>query len=310
MVSEISAPKVVIICGPTGVGKTAVAIELAEAFEGEIISADSMQIYKHMNIGTAKPGPHEQGRVPHHMIDIIDPNEPFDARRFAKMAQGIIIKLHERHIVPFVVGGTGLYIKALVYGLFQAKSPDPGIRIRLRQEAKIHGTAFLHERLSRCDPAAAERIHPNDTYRLIRALQVYEEAGKTISEFHHEHRFRHQAFRVLKIGLEMSRETLYDRINCRVDAMIEEGLVDEVKALLRAGYTADLKSMQAIGYRHVADFIQGRLSWNEMLRTLKRDTRRYAKRQLTWFRADQDILWVKPEDFIEMRRWINHFLKE
>lgn len=306
---EISAPKVVIICGPTGVGKTALAIELAEAFEAEIISADSMQIYKRMNIGTAKPKPNEQDRVFHHMIDIIDPNESFDARQYAKMAHGTIMRLHKRNIAPFVVGGTGLYIKALVYGLFQAEPVDSGIRIRLNREARTHGTAFLYERLSRCDSEAAKRIHPNDTYRLIRALEVYEETGKMISEYHREHRFRRQTFPVLNIGLDMERKTLYERINCRVDLMIEEGLVDEVKSLLDAGCSPALKSMQAIGYRHGVNFIQGRLSWDEMLRTLKRDTRRYAKRQLTWFRADPDILWFTPDDFNEIHRRINRFLK-
>ena len=307
---EISAPKIVIICGPTGVGKTAVALDLAEAFRAEIVSADSMQIHKHMNIGTAKPKLHEQSRVPHHMIDIKNPDESFDARQFAETSHGIIMKLHERNVATFVVGGTGLYIKALVYGLFQTGILNSGIRIRLRQEAQIHGTEFLYQRLIQFDPEAAKRIHPNDTYRLIRALEVYEETGKKISEYHHEHSFRHPAFRVLKIGLDMERKTLYDRINSRVESMMEEGLVDEVRDLLHKGYTANLKSMQAIGYRHVVDFIQERLPYNETLRTLKRDTRRYAKRQLTWFRADPDVLWFQPDELNEMHRRINRFLKE
>ncbi|MEE8553598.1 MAG: tRNA (adenosine(37)-N6)-dimethylallyltransferase MiaA [Desulfobacterales bacterium] len=305
----IVKPNVIVICGPTALGKTSIAIDLARTFKGEIVGADSMQIYRHMNIGTAKPTPDEQSIVPHHMIDIVDPNEPFDARQFAIMAHEKIMDLHARRVSPFVIGGTGLYIKALLHGLFEAMPADPDVRTRLKQEAEIHGTDFLHKRLSQLDSATAKRIHPNDTYRILRALEVYELTGKTISELQGEHSFTDKPFRVLKIGLHMDREIIYDRINRRVDAMIDSGLVNEVKGLLGMGYSADLKSMQSIGYRHMVDFIEGHSSWEEALRTLKRDTRRYAKRQLTWFKADSAIVWKEPGQLKEIRRTIEKFLQ-
>ncbi len=305
----IVKPNVIVICGPTALGKTSIAIDLARTFKGEIVGADSMQIHRHMNIGTAKPTPDEQSIVPHHMIDIVDPNEPFDARQFAIMAHEKIMDLHARRVSPFVIGGTGLYIKALLHGLFEAMPADPDVRTRLKQEAEIHGTDFLHKRLSQLDSATAKRIHPNDTYRILRALEVYELTGKTISELQGEHSFTDKPFRVLKIGLHMDREIIYDRINRRVDAMIDSGLVNEVKGLLGMGYSADLKSMQSIGYRHMVDFIEGHSSWEEALRTLKRDTRRYAKRQLTWFKADSAIVWKEPGQLKEIRRTIEKFLQ-
>lgn len=309
MSPNVEKPNVIVICGPTALGKTSIAIDLARTFSGEIIGADSMQIYRHMNIGTAKPTHDEQSRVPHHMIDIVDPDEPFDARRFAIMAHEKIMDLHARRVSPFVIGGTGLYIKALLHGLFEAMPADPGVRARLKQEAEIHGTGFLHKRLKQKDSATAIRIHPNDTYRILRALEVYELTGKTISELQSEHSFTDQPFRVLKIGLHLDRNIIYDRINRRVDAMIDSGLEDEVKGLLGMGYSADLKSMQSIGYRHMVDFIEGHSSWEEALRTLKRDTRRYAKRQLTWFKADSAIVWKEPGQLKEIRRTIEKFLQ-
>lgn len=297
------------VCGPTGIGKTSTGIEIAGVFNGEIISADSMQVYRYMNIGTAKPTTDERARVRHHLIDIIDPVESFDAAQFVKSAHKVIIELHGRGITPFVVGGTGLYIKALVHGLFRAKPADKNIRMRLKKEAVVHGTDFIYKRLSECDPDSAERIHPNDTYRIIRALEIYETTEKAISKYHREHKFADSPFKVLKIGLQINREALYDRINRRVDAMVDAEFVDEVKGLLEKGYSADLKSMQAIGYRHMIDFIEGRISWDEALRTLKRDTRRYAKRQLTWFRADPEIVWVEPEQVKDIHGLIKSFLR-
>jgi tRNA dimethylallyltransferase len=196
-----------------------------------------------------------------------------------------------------------------LHGLFDAKPADSDVRTRLKQEAEIHGTGFLHKRLSKQDSATAKRIHPNDTYRILRALEVYELTGKTISELQGVHRFTDNPFRVLKIGLHMDREIIYDRINRRVDAMIDSGLVDEVKDLLDMGYSADLKSMQSIGYRHMVEFIEGHSSWEEALRTLKRDTRRYAKRQLTWFKADSEIVWKEPGQLKEIRKTIEKFLQ-
>ncbi|QTA91385.1 tRNA (adenosine(37)-N6)-dimethylallyltransferase MiaA [Desulfonema magnum] len=300
---------VVIICGPTGVGKTSVAIKIAKMFDGEIIGADSMQIYKYMDIGTAKPTPDEQACIPHHMIDIVEPDEPFDAAKFAKMARKKIMELHQRKIMPFVVGGTGLYIKSLTQGMFRDAPSDPDIRRRLKQEAALSGSAFLHERLGQYDPETAERLHPNDIFRIVRALEVYEITGRTISDHHREHRFADAPFNVLKIGLHKDREMLYHRIESRVDAMIEQGLSDEVGKLFDMGYSENLKSMQSIGYRHIADFLRGRLSYDEALRTLKRDTRRYAKRQLTWFKADSEIEWRDPEETEDILGLVSDFVK-
>ena len=312
MNSDRSKPKVIVICGPTGAGKTSAAIEIAGKFKGEIINADSMQIYKYMDIGTAKPTPDEQARVKHHMIDIVYPDESFDAAMYAKMARETVMKLDKQNIVSFGVGGTGFYIKALLHGLFTgpAKGWDVNVRERLKGEAAVHGAAFLHTRLSKCDPIAAENIHPNDTYRIIRALEVYEITGKSISECHEEHRFADEPFKVLTIGLDINREILYDRINSRVDAMIDAGLIDEVKWLLDKGYSENLKPMQSIGYRHAVDYIKARISWDETLSTLKRDTRRYAKRQMTWFKADLRIAWIKPEQLEDIVRLIKKFLAE
>ena len=302
-------PKIIIICGPTALGKTSTAINLAGTFNGEIIGADSMQIYRYMDIGTAKPTTDEQSRVAHHMIDLIDPDEHFDARQFAEMANEKIIKLYAGDVTPFVVGGTGLYIKALVHGLFKTGRADIRARERLQEQARIYGADSLYQKLRRHDPDTAERIHPNDSYRIIRALEVYELTGKPITAFQREHGFKDHRFRALKIGLHINREVLYDRINHRVDAMIDSGFLDEVKRLLEMGYSDDLKSMQSIGYRHLIDFIKGRCSWDETLRTLKRDTRRYAKRQLTWFKADPEIVWREPGQLREIQRLIKKFLQ-
>jgi tRNA dimethylallyltransferase len=309
MCAKVSKSNVVVICGPTATGKTVVAIDLAATFDAEIVSADSMQVYRHMDIGTAKPTPNEQAAVPHHMIDIIDPDEHLDARQYSRMAGEKITGLHARGITPFVVGGTGFYIKALLYGLFEGGPSDSGIRQRLKEEAGDRGNGFLHSRLEKCDPEAAGRLHPNDTYRVIRALEVYELTGEPISRYHREHRFAERPFNVLKIGLNLNRDILYDRINLRVDAMVAAGLLDEVKGLLDRGYAGDLKSMQSIGYRHMVGCINGKYPWDEILRTLKRDTRRYAKRQLTWFKSDPEILWSEPENVNDMRRKIKKFLQ-
>jgi len=302
-------PKIIIICGPTALGKTSMAIKVAEIFNGEIIGADSMQIYRYMDIGTAKPTADEQSHVAHHMIDLIDPDEHFDARQFAEMAYEKIIRLYTRGITPFVVGGTGLYIKALVHGLFKSGPSDIQVRERLQEQARIYGVDFLHQKLRRYDPDTSERIHANDSYRIIRALEVNELTGKSITELQQDHGFKENRFNALKIGLHIKRELLYDRIDRRADAMIDSGFFDEVNRLLGMGYSDDLKSMQSIGYRHLIDFIKGRCSWDETLRTLKRDTRRYAKRQLTWFKTEPEIVWKEPGQLREICQLIKKFLQ-
>ena len=303
-------PKIIIVCGPTGIGKTTVAIDLAQHFEGQIIGADSMQVYKYMDIGTAKPTAAEQARVVHHMVDFVEPDESFDAAQYAARAREKIIELDQQHITPFVVGGTGLYIKALLYGLFDEKVSDPEIRDRLKAEAGAHGIQFLYERLSRQDPETANRLHSNDTYRILRALEVIEPTGQAISRHHKKHGFFDRPFESLKIGLEMDRALLYERINRRVDTMISAGFLNEVKDLMARGYSAALKPMQSIGYRHMVDYIEDRLSWEECVRTMKRDHRRYAKRQLTWFGADSEIIWKTPGQVEALKLVIENFMNE
>ncbi len=302
-------PKIIIICGPTGIGKTSTAIELAKAFNGRIISADSMQVYRYMDIGTAKPTDAEKEAITHYLVDVVDPDEPFDAARFSEMAGEKIKDLHGKGIVPFITGGTGLYIKALLHGLSRARPADPAILERLTMEVEMNGSAFLHSRLKKCDPEAAGKIHPNDTFRIIRALEIFEMTGKPISNFNQEHGFKDNFYHALKICLELDREVLYDRINKRVESMISQGLLDEVKTLLAKGYHQDLKSMQSIGYRHMTGFLNRGIHWEETIETLKRDTRRYAKRQLTWFRADPEIKWFEPGQKEKLKAIIKDFLK-
>jgi tRNA dimethylallyltransferase len=303
-------PSLVIISGPTCVGKTDVAIALAEPLGGEIISADAMQVYRYMDIGTAKPTRQEQARVPHHLIDVVEPNELFSAALFKTMADAVIRDLHQKGRPIFVVGGTGLYIKALTRGLFPAQQQDGLIRKRLRGEAETLGLDALHQRLQEVDPAAAARIHPNDTYRIIRALEVHQVTGRPISHYQKVHGFLDFRYTILKIGLTPDRNILYDWINRRVDLMLASGLLEEVNWLLDQGYPSTLKSMRSIGYRHMTDYLRGRTPWDETVRLFKRDTRRYAKRQLTWFRADPEILWLEPGQIDIMRKKTDSFLTE
>jgi tRNA dimethylallyltransferase len=242
------------------------------------------------------------------MIDIMDPDKDDDAVQSSKGGRDRIAEIVNRNLIPFIVGGTGLYIKALLHGLFQSKPVDPRIRNRLNQEAEENGSVFLYERLKKIDPVAAGRLHPNDSYRIIRALETIESSGKTISEHHQSHGFEDQPFNALKIGLRRDREKLYERIDQRVDFMIQAGLVEEVKKLLAMGYSAELKSMQSIGYRHVVEFLEEKLPWDECVRTLKRDTRRFAKRQFTWFGADQAISWQAPAQLKDIISLIGKFL--
>jgi tRNA dimethylallyltransferase len=302
-------PRIIVVCGPTATGKTAAAIALAQRLKGEIIGADSMQIYKHMDIGTAKPTAKENAAVRHYLVDVISPNQPYDAARFAEDAAVIITRLAQRGLVPLIVGGTGLYIKALLHGLFEQLPKDPDLRARLRFEAAEQGSAFLHDRLKTKDPKSAAKIHFNDTYRIIRALEVYELTQKAIVEHHKTHGFAEQPYEALKIGLHMEREALYDRIDKRVDQMLDSGLLDEVKTLLEKGYSAELKTMQSIGYRHMVAYLKGEIEWDEAVRTMKRDTRRYAKRQMTWFKADDEIIWKQPHEIDEIMDLATDFIQ-
>ncbi len=301
--------KIIVICGPTAVGKTSEAIKVAKNYNGEIINADSRQIYRFMDIGTAKPSPSQMDEVPHHLIDLINPDQHFDASRFGHMARHIINDLATKNRLPFLVGGTGLYIKSALYGLFENHQVDLSVRQRLQRQAETHGKHFIYERLKRVDPETAERLHVNDIYRVIRALEVYETSGNPISKFHHRHHFAKRLYRSLKIGLYLGRETLYKRIDQRVDIMISEGLVEEVKSLVKQGYSQNLKAMKAIGYHHVTGYLNGQYTLEEAIELLKRDTRRYAKRQMTWFRKDPEIHWTKPGQTAELVELVHNFLK-
>jgi len=305
----LEKPKAIVICGPTGCGKTSLSINLAEQFNGLIIGADSMQIYKFMDIGTAKPTPEERTRVFHYLIDIVAPDESYDAARYGREARDSISRIIDDGKIPFVVGGTGFYIRALLGGLCDASPADPQVRKRLKETARDQGGDCLYERLKACDPDAAAHIHPNDTYRIVRALEIFEISGKPMSFYQKMHGFKDQPFEVLKIGVDIERRELYKRIDSRVDQMIAKGFLNEVNTLVKMGYTETLKPMQSIGYRHMFDFLNGRNDWETIVSDLKQETRRYAKRQMTWFRKDTEIIWKNPEAKEEIESLIREFLK-
>jgi tRNA dimethylallyltransferase len=287
--------RIVIVCGPTGSGKTNFAIDLAQNLSAEIVGADSMQIYRYMDIGTAKPTLEEQVAVPHHLIDVVEPDTSFNATCYIQMADKAIEGILKRGKMPLIVGGTGLYIKALLHGLFRAPKVNHEVRQKLKEELEIKSHKNLHRYLKKVDPISATRINVHDTQRLIRAIEFFKSTGQPISLAQRAHRFDLQRYQAIKIGLKMERKALYRQINLRVDAMLDEGLLDEVKKLLEMGCQPKIKSMQALGYRHMIHFIMGKLSFDEAVRTLKRDHRRYAKRQMTWFGADKDIHWLLPD---------------
>ena len=288
-------PKLVIILGPTGVGKSEVAVEVALEIGGEIINADSQQVYRHMDVGTGKPGPEQRQKVRHHLIDIVDPDKEFNAALFRQKALESAEEIWSRRKKVVLCGGTGLYIRALTHGLFVGPSKDLEIRKRLEQETRENGLESLYLRLRQVDPEAVFSIHPNDRHRIIRALEVFELTGKRISEWQKEHGFKESQFELLKIGLNREREELYTIINRRCEGMVAKGLVEEVRRLMEKGYSPDLHPMQSVGYRHMGLYLSGAMSLENALSLMQRDTRHLAKRQLTWFRSDNEILWFHPE---------------
>lgn len=301
--------KIVTICGPTGIGKTNFAIAMAQTFNGEIIGADSMQIYKHMDIGTAKPDENERTLAVHHLVDFLDPKEEFDAGQYATRADGIIASLYNRGKLPIIAGGTGLYMRALLHGLFRARPVCEKTLADLTLLNQEKGNLYLHAQLTLCDPIAAQKIHPNDSFRVIRALEVFQTTGNPISQSQKAHDFKEDKYQSLTIGLTMDRKRLYERINQRVDIMISQGLLDEVKSLIERGYSLDLKSMQSIGYRHMGMFLKQEIDFDEAVRLLKRDTRRYAKRQFTWFNSEKDLIWLEPSQIDKAFELVKKFLK-
>ncbi len=286
-----------LLAGPTASGKTSLSIRLAKKLCAEIVNADSMQVYRHMDIGTAKPSASEQKEVPHHLLDAADPDEPFDAAKYLDLARPAVEDIQSRGKVPLVVGGTGLYMKVLTRGICSGPPSDPAIKEDLLREEEKVGLDGLFRELARIDPQSASRIHPHDRQRVLRALEVFRICGVPLSEFQMGHRFEHTVFPAAKIFIFRDREDLYARIDQRVEQMIGQGLEDEVRRLLSMGYGPELKPMQSLGYRQMVLHIQGRLSMDEAVTLIKRDTRRYAKRQHTWFRGDPGFSWFHAEDW-------------
>lgn len=291
----MSFPKILAIVGPTGSGKTPLAIILAERMRGEIISADSRQIYKHLDIGTAKPTVEELRRAPHHFINMVEPGEEYNAGMFGKDARKTICQILERKKLPLLVGGSGLYIKAVVDGLFEGPGKDHEIRTRLEERLKNKGAEVLFEALKKIDPVSAAKAPPSKPRRIIRALEVYEITGQPISQLHAEQK-NEPEFDTVQFALAWDRKELYARINRRVDAMLTMGLVDEVKGLKAKGYERKFNALNTVGYKEVFDYVDGVCDYEAMVRLIKQNTRRFAKRQLTWFRADKRIHWVSMSE--------------
>lgn len=288
----------IILTGPTAVGKTSLSIALAKAVNGEIISADSMQVYRHMDIGSAKIRPEEMQGVPHHLVDCLEPDEEFNVVRFQQMAKEAMKGIYDRGRIPVLVGGTGFYIQAVTGDIdFTVHGEDTTYRQMLEDKAKTEGAQVLHEMLSAVDPASAAAIHANNVKRVIRALEYYHETGTKISEHNEAEREKDSPYQFAYFVLNDVRSRLYERIDRRVDLMVEQGLVDEVTALKTRGCTREMVSMQGLGYKEILDYLDGKNSLEEAVTILKRDTRHFAKRQLTWFRRERDVNWIQKEEF-------------
>ena len=295
---------IIVLVGPTAVGKTALSLRLVQRFDCEIVSMDSMQVYRHMDVGTAKPSLAEQASVPHHLIDIINPDEQYDAARFVNDALAAIEEIASRNRTVLLTGGTGLYLKALFEGLFDALPTDETIRAQLRERLEQEGRETLHAELCRVDPVTGARVHANDTQRLLRGLEIYLASGRTWTELITEQQEQQKAggqgkrfTRVFQVALDCERERLYQRIAQRSQLMLKQGLIEEVEKLRSMGYAPDLPSMQSIGYKHVNNLLSGEWNQAEMVEYLVRDTRRYAKRQMTWFRKNQELNWFARDDY-------------
>ena len=298
----------IIIGGPTASGKSSLAVELARHFDGEILNADSMQVYRDMDVGTAKPSMAERKGIPHHLLDVVDPDEDFNAAIYRGLAVPCLKEIASKKKLCFVVGGTGLYIKALLGGLIDCPPPVQSLRDELTQECEEHGTEGVYERLRLLDPESALKIHPHDKVRILRAIEIIHLAHERPSSLMRKHGFRNTPFHALKICLQMERRHLYHRIDERCHTMIENGLVGETENLLKKGYPPHLKPMMSLGYRHMIKYLEGIWDLDESLRRLQTDTRRYAKRQLTWFRADPEVIWMVPGRIDNIIKTIDDFI--
>lgn len=300
----------IILTGPTAVGKTSLSINLARAVNGEIISADSMQVYEFMDIGTAKITPEEMEDIPHYLISEFKPDEEFSVVKFQKYAKNYIKSIHNRNKIPILVGGTGFYIQSVLYDIgFDENPSDTSYRTELEHMAKTKGSDYLHGLLTFIDSESAKAIHPNNTKRIIRALEYIKQTGKPISAHNEEQRSKESPYNYSYFVLNRDRETLYNTINQRVDGMIEKGLIDEVKQLMSMGYTKSMVSMQGLGYKEIIDYLEGNSTLDEAIEILKKETRHYAKRQVTWFKREKDIAWINKDDFKDDSDIIEYLVK-
>ena len=300
----------IFILGPTAIGKTEIALRMAQQIDAEIVSLDSRQLYRQMNIGTAKPTPAQQEAIPHHLIDCADIDQHFSVADYQRLGDAALVDIRKRHRRALVVGGAGLYFRALVDGLFPGPGADFTIRERLRREAAENGASTLHERLHQCDPDSAARIHPKNMVRVIRALEVYELTGKPISEHQAQWKSFGVRYEFRAFGLDMPRENLYNRIEARVDRMIANGLIEEVKQILDAGYSPDCVALRSFGYKEIINYLGGHLTLFEAVALLKQNTRQFAKRQLTWFRGDSRIEWRNLSLFASINDLVSNLLEQ
>jgi len=288
----------IILSGPTSVGKSGLAIALAKRINGAIISADSMQVYRYMDIGSAKIKKEEMQGIKHYLIDILMPDEEFHVVKFQEYAKEALEEIYAANQIPILVGGTGFYIQALLYDIdFTSEQEDEAYRQSLEQLAKKQGNECLHQMLANVDEKSAKAIHPNNIKRVIRALEFYKKTGKTISEHNEKERAKESPYQAAYFVLNDERDKLYERIDLRVEKMCQEGLIEEVKTLKNMGYTKDMVSMQGLGYKEILDYLDGATTLEEAVYILKRDTRHFAKRQLTWFRRERDVIWLEKADF-------------
>ena len=307
--SKIEKKPLVILTGPTAVGKTETSIKLAKAINGEIISADSIQVYKHFDIGSAKITKEEMDGVKHYLIDVLEPDEEFNIFVFKKLAMEAMEEIYSKGKIPIIAGGTGFYIQALLYDVeFSEEEGDKTYRHMLENKAKEEGVTAIHNMLKEVDPEAAKEIHENNLKRVIRALEYYNETGMRISDHNKEQRQKESPYNFRYYVLNMDREKLYERVNLRVDIMVENGLIDEVKKLKEMGYGKELNSMQGIGYKEIRDYVDGVYDYDTAIETLKKNTRNFAKRQITWFKREKEVVWLNHEEFDNDKEKILEFV--
>lgn len=292
---DLSNNTALVIVGPTGVGKTDLSIQISKRFSSEIVSADSRQIYRFMDIGTSKPSQEILKEYPHHFIDILSPDENYSAGQFGKEAREVVEQIFKRGNTPLIVGGSGLYIKAVLEGFFGDDFKDDLIRKQLQEKLNEIGAENLFNELQKVDPQGAEQIHPNNTKRILRSLEVYYITGKPISEIQ-KSQSDPANFNWIKLGFSRQREQLYEKINRRVEKMFKEGLVEEVQGLLKKGYSPELNSLNSVGYNEVIGYLNGKINLEDTIELIKQNTRNYAKRQLTWFRKETDVNWIENEN--------------